>query len=144
LNSRLAQDGDYVRIAFGQAGDRQPRLPRPSPARPAGTVLAESDMLQRGLAAASVRMSRPGVVVLSASFDPGWTATVDGRRQRTEMVAPALVAATVPAGTHQIIFRFRGWQDYPLLFALGAAALLALACTDIRRARAPDVPRTES
>jgi hypothetical protein len=144
LNSRPAQDGDYVRVAYGQAGDRQPRLPRPSPARPAGTVLAESDMLQRGLAAASVRMSRPGVVVLSASFDPGWTATVDGRRQRTEMVAPALVASTVPAGTHQIIFRFRGWQDYPLLFALGAAALLALACTDIRRARAPDVPRTES
>ena len=144
LNSRPAQDGDYVRVAYGQAGDRQPRLPRPSPARPAGTVLAESDVLQRGLAAASVRMSRPGVVVLSASFDPGWTATVDGRRQRTEMVAPALVATTVPAGTHQIIFRFRGWQDYPLLFALGAAALLALACTDIRRARAPDVPRTES
>jgi hypothetical protein len=144
LNSRPAQDGDYVRVAYGQAGDRQPRLPRPSPARPAGTVLAESDVLQRGLAAASVRMSRPGVVVLSASFDPGWTATVDGRRQRTEMVAPALVATTVPAGTHQIIFRFRGWQDYPLLFALGAAALLALACTDIRRAQAPDVPRTES
>ncbi len=143
LNSRLAQDGDYLRIAYGQAGDRQPRLPRPSRARPAGTVLAESDKLQQGLAAASVRMSRAGVVVLSASFDPGWTATVDGRRQRTEMVAPALVATTVPAGTHQIIFRFRGWQDYPLLFALGAAALLALACTDIRRARAPDVARTE-
>ena len=144
LNSRLAQDGDYLRIAYGQAGDRQPRLPRPSRARPAGTVLAESDKLQQGLAAASVRMSRAGVVVLSASFDPGWTATVDGRRQRTEMVAPALVATTVPAGTHQIIFRFRGWQDYPLLFALGAAALLALAGTDIRRARAPDVARTES
>ena len=143
LNSRLAQDGDYLRIAYGQAGDRQPRLPRRSRARPAGTVLAESDKLQQGLAAASVRMSRAGVVVLSASFDPGWTATVDGRRQRTEMVAPALVATTVPAGTHRIIFRFRGWQDYPLLFALGAAALLALACTDIRRARAPDVARTE-
>ncbi len=141
LNSRLAQDGDYLRIAYGQAGDREPRLPRPSPARPAGTVLAESDKLQQGLAAASVRMSRAGVVALSASFDPGWTATVDGRRQRTEMVAPALVATTVPAGTHQITFRFRGWQDYPLLFALGAAALVALAYTDIRRARSRSIAR---
>ena len=100
-------------------------------------MLAESDKLQRGLVAASVRMRRAGVVVLSASFDPGWTATVDGRRQRTEMVAPALVATTVPAGTHRIIFRYRGWQDYPLLLAVGAAALVALAYADIRRARSP-------
>ena len=71
----------------------------------------------------------------------GWTATVDGRRQRTEMVAPALVATAVPAGTHQVIFRFRGWHDYPLLFALGAAALLALAYIGIKRARSPGIAR---
>ncbi len=133
LNSRLAQAGDYLRVAYGQPGVRQPRLPQPSPGTPAGTVLAESDKLGQGLAAASVRMRRAGVVVLSASFDPGWTATVDGRSQPTEMVAPALVATTVPAGTHRVVFRYRGWQDYPLLIALGAAALLALAYADIRR-----------
>jgi uncharacterized membrane protein YfhO len=79
--------------------------------------------------------------VLTASFDPGWTATVDGRSQRTEMVAPALVATTVPSGTHRIVFRYRGWQDYPLLFAVGAAALVALAYADIRRARSPGIAR---
>ena len=141
LNSRLAQAGDYLRVAYGRPGDREPRLPQPSPATPAGTVLAESDELQQGLVAARVRMRRAGVAVLSASFDPGWTVTVDGRRQRTEMVAPALVATTVPAGTHRIIFRYRGWQDYPLLFAVGAAALLALAYTDIRRAPSPGIAR---
>ena len=134
LNSRLAQAGDYLRVAYGQPGDREPRLPLLSPATPAGTVLEESDELQHGPVAASVRMRRAGVVVLSASFDPGWTATVDGRRQPAEMVAPALVAAAVPAGTHRIMFRYRGWPDYPLLFAVGAAALLALFYTDIRRA----------
>ncbi len=137
LNSGLAQAGDYLRVAYGRAGGREPRLLPPSPATPAGTALAESDKLQRGLVAASVRMRRAGVVVLSASFDPGWTATVDGRRQRTEMVAPALVATTVPAGTHRVIFRYRGWQDYPLLLAVGAAALVAFAYADVRRARSP-------
>jgi len=102
-------------------------------------MLAESDQLQQGMVAATVRMRRPGVVALSASFDPGWTATVDGHPQRTEMVAPALVATTVPTGGHRIVFRYRGWQDYPLLFALGAAALLAVAYTDIRRARPPGI-----
>jgi Bacterial membrane protein YfhO len=146
LNSRLAQGGDYLRVAYGQPGDREPRLAQPSPATPAGTVLAQSDQLQQGRVAASVRMRRAGVVVLSASFDPGWTATVDGRRQRTEMVAPALLATTVNAGAHRIIFRYRGWQDYPLLFALGAATLLALAYTDIGRARSRRVrvPRSWS
>jgi hypothetical protein len=48
------------------------------------------------------------------------------------MVAPALVATTVPAGTHRIIFRYRGWPNYPLLFGIVAAALLALAYTGQR------------
>jgi hypothetical protein len=135
LNSRLAQAGDYLRVAYGQTGDREPRLPRPSTTTQAGTVLAESDKLPQGLVTTTVRMRRPGVVVLSASFDPGWTATVDGRPQRTEMVAPALVATNVPAGTHRITFRFSGWQDYPLLFGIGAAALIALAYADVRRRR---------
>jgi hypothetical protein len=141
LHSHLAQHGDYLRVAYGRPGGRAPRLPELSPTTPAGTVPTESDRLQHGRIAASVRMRRSGIVVLSASFDPGWTATVDGHRQRTEMVAPALVATTVPAGTHRIIFRYRGWQDYPLLFALGAAALVALVYTDIRRARSARIAR---
>jgi hypothetical protein len=139
LNSRLAQAGDYLRVAYGQPGGRESPLPQTSPATPAGTLPAESDKLQQGLVAAIVRMRRAGVVVLSASFDPGWTATVDGRRQRTEMVAPALVATTVPKGTHRIIFSYRGRQNYLLLFAVGAAALVALVLTDIRRARSPGI-----
>jgi uncharacterized membrane protein YfhO len=72
-------------------------------------------------------MDRAGVVVLSASYDPGWTASVDGRPQRTLMVAPALVATRVPAGTHRIVFRYRGYSNYPLLFAISAATLILIA-----------------
>jgi uncharacterized membrane protein YfhO len=89
-------------------------------------VVAQADHLAAGRAAATVVMHRRGVVVLSASFDPGWTATVDGRTQPTEMVAPALVATTVPAGTHRVVFRYSGFRGYPLLFAISAATLLML------------------
>jgi hypothetical protein len=141
LKSGLPQAGGYLRVAYGPPGDHESSLSQAPVSSMAGRVLTESDELQHGLATASVRMRRAGVVVLSASFDPGWTATVDGRRQPTEMVAPALVATTVPAGTHQITFHYRGWRGYPLLFALGAAALAALAYADIRRARCPGIAR---
>jgi hypothetical protein len=133
LNARLAEAGEYLRVAYGRPGGREPALQPPAPAAPAGTLSAETDQLERGMAAASVRMRRAGVVVLSASFDPGWTATVDGRRAPTEMVAPAVVATSVPAGTHRIVFRYRGWPDYPILFAIGATTLIGLAYVDIRR-----------
>ncbi len=135
LNGRLAQAGDYLGVASGQPGAREPPLPELLPGTPPGAVSAQSDRLPAGLTAATVRMRRAGVVVLSASYDPGWTATVDGRRQRTEMVAPALVATPVPPGTHRIVFRYRGWPDYPVLFALGAVALIGLASAELRRAR---------
>ena len=80
-------------------------------------------------------MRRPGVVVLSASFDPGWTATIDGHAGPVQMVAPALVGARVPAGVHRILFRYVGFSDYPWLFALSAIALAALLLTDALRRR---------
>ena len=64
------------------------------------------------------------MVVLSASFDPGWTVTVDGRSQPAQMLTPALVATAIPAGTHRVVFSYHGFHGYPLLFA-GAALLLA-------------------
>jgi uncharacterized membrane protein YfhO len=68
---------------------------------------------------------REAVVVLSASFDPGWSVSVDGRPAATEMVMPALVAVTVPPGSHQVVFRYHGFAAYPELFALALLSLLA-------------------
>jgi Bacterial membrane protein YfhO len=136
LHSRLAQEDDYLRVAFGPSNGASRPLPS-EPVQPsAGTVTAETDVLNQGEVSATVKMRQPGVVVLSASFDPGWTVTVDGRPRPTQMVGPALVATTVSAGSHTIIFRYRGFQSYPLLFALSGLALTAVlgahAATKIR------------
>jgi hypothetical protein len=53
------------------------------------------------------------------------------------MVAPALVAVDVPAGTDQVVFRYHGYGDYSLLLALSGLtlAMLAVAPVCARRAR---------
>jgi hypothetical protein len=137
LDSRLAADGAYLSVRYGSAGGGSNRL-TPVPGQSvAGTVLAQRADLNHGRAAATVRMRRPGVAVLSASYDGGWTATVNGRRLPTRMVAPALVAVDVPAGTDHVVFRFHGDGDYPELLALSGLtlAIVALAPTCTKRTR---------
>jgi Bacterial membrane protein YfhO len=136
LGSGLAADGAYLSVRYGSGGG-DGRLPAVRSQSSAGEVSAERVVLDDGEAAATVRMRRPGVVVLSASYDPGWTATVNGRRRPTRMVAPALIAVDVPAGTDHVVFRFHGYGDYPELLALSglALALAAAAPVCLRRAR---------
>jgi hypothetical protein len=42
-----------------------------------------------------------------------------------------MVAVTVPPGTHDIAFRYRGFAGYPELLALAAASLLATAALTV-------------
>jgi hypothetical protein len=135
LHSGLPESGDYLDIDFSGRPAKLPPLPRPSRQASAGNVTSESDNLEQGAVSATVTMRRPGVVVLSASFDDGWTATVDGRPAHTTMVAPALVATDVSAGTHTVAFRYRGYSGYPELFALCALTLAAFAGADATRRR---------
>ena len=127
LDSGLAADGAYVSVSYGPGGGGDDRLPTVRSQSSAGEVSAESADLADGEASATVRMSRPGVVVLSVSYDPGWTATVNGRPEPTLMVAPALVAVDVPAGADHVVFSFHGYGDYPELFALSGLTLAMIA-----------------
>ena len=145
LGSGLAADGAYVGVRYGVDGGGNRRLPTARSQSSAGAVRAQRADLDDGEAAATVRMSRPGVAVLSASYDSGWTATVNGRRRPTRMVAPALVAADVPTGTDRIVFRFHGYGDYPELLALSGLtlAMLGIAPVCVRRARRRRTGRRE-
>jgi Bacterial membrane protein YfhO len=127
LRSGLAADSAYLGVRYGTGGGGDDRLPPVPSQSSAGRVNAERADLADGEASATVRMRRPGVAVLSVSYDPGWTATVNGRREPTRMVAPALVAVDVPAGTDHVVFRFHGYGDYPALFVLSVLTLATAA-----------------
>ena len=150
LDSGLAADGAYVSVSYGSGGGGNDRLPTVRSQSSAGVVSAESADLDDGEASATVRMSRPGVVVLSASYDPGWTATVNGRPEPTLMVAPALVAVDVPAGADRVVFSFREHGDYPELFALSGLTLALIAAAPAclwyarRRREAGEAPQEDS
>jgi uncharacterized membrane protein YfhO len=80
-------------------------------------------------------------VVLSASYDPGWHAAVDGHTVPTVMVAPALVGVVVGPGTHTVTFRYGGYGSYDVLFMLALAVFVVMAAAPslaraVRRRRA--------
>jgi hypothetical protein len=138
LDSGLAADGAYLGVRYDtDGGGGASRVPAAPSQALAGAVRVQHADLGDGRASATVQMRRPGVAVLSASYDPGWTATVNGQPQRTRMVAPALIAVDVPAGTSHVTFHFHGYSDYPAWLALGALtlAIIAIAPIYLRRAR---------
>lgn len=120
LRSPLPGEGVYPTIAFDGKASAAPTLVAGSTKIGSpGTVRIFHNDLVQGEASATVFTSRTAVVLLKASFDPGWTVTVDGQSAATEMVAPALVGVTVSPGNHVVVFRYRGFSSYPLLFIVG-------------------------
>jgi uncharacterized membrane protein YfhO len=75
------------------------------------------------------------MVVLSASFDPGWHATVDGVAATPVMVAPALVAVSVGPGTHTVAFDYVGAGFVAPLMVVSAVALVGAVVPGWRRRR---------
>lgn len=64
----------------------------------------------------------PALLVLSDSFYPGWTATVDGRPAAIKAVNGLFRGVVTPAGEHEVIFTFEptGWRTGLFLAAAGA------------------------
>lgn len=144
LTSPLPLEGRYLTVHWGSRRQTPVSYAGGGTVH-AGTVVRERDDLTRGEVSATVRMRRSGLLVLSASFDPGWQVRVDGNTHRPIMVAPALPAVRLPPGTSTVTFRYRAPGDVVPLLAVSGAWLLLLAGWAARegfryRAR-PPIPR---
>lgn len=144
LRSALPGQRRYLTVAYAGARAAPPTTPgRASTTRPPGTVLTTRASLADCTASATVRPRRPAVVVLSASYDPGWSATIDGRPAAVQIVTPALTAIAAPPGTHRITFRYTGFGNYPELLALALLALTAAAALTRRRTASAASPASD-
>jgi hypothetical protein len=109
---------------------------------PPGHVLVEHADLENGTASAVVRANRRATVVLSASYDVGWGATVDGHPAPTVMVAPALVGVDVGPGVHTVRFSYGGYGSYAALFLLALAVFVTLGVAPIAWRRVVQARKT--
>jgi hypothetical protein len=143
LQSALPSENRTLTVAFNGQGAAPPTASAFSRLHGApGQVVLERDDLTDGNVVATVTSHRTSVVVLSASYDPGWTVTVDGRAAHTEMVAPALVGVTVSKGSHRIVFRYAGFGSYDALWLVSLGVIVVLAAGPTlwdRRRRPPAV-----
>jgi hypothetical protein len=127
LESPLLEEQRDLTVAFNGNGASPPTDDHPAlSAGPPGHVVVEHANLTQGRASAVVHLRRRATVVLSASYDPGWTATVDGQPKPTVMVAPALVGVVVGPGNHTVTFAYGGYGSYVALFVLAVAVFVVL------------------
>jgi hypothetical protein len=138
LRSPLPGEGRTLLVDYAGAPPPAPRARAGPPGASAGgRVVSEDARLAEGTAEAVVQMRREAVVVLSASFDPGWHVTVDGRAATALMVAPALVAVEVGPGIHRVVFSYRGFGGEAPLLAAAPLVLAGVGLIDRRRRRRP-------
>jgi hypothetical protein len=138
LGSPLLEEQRDLTVAFNGQAAAAPTATDASALRGTpGRVVAEHADLANGTASAVVHTTRRSTVVLSASYDPGWRATVNGRPAPTVMVAPALVGVVVGPGVHTVTFSYAGYGSYTALLVLAFVVLagLALAPLGWRRLR---------
>jgi hypothetical protein len=128
LDSSALADAQDKTVAFNGGAPSPPTSPgRTALTGPPGHVVVEHVNLAQGNASAVVKTNRRASVVLSASYDPGWTVTVNGQPEPTVMVAPALVGVDVAPGMHTVRFSYGGYGRYTLLFLLALLVFVALA-----------------
>ena len=128
LGSPLLEEQRDLTVAFnGQAAAVPTATDAAALRGTPGRVVAEHADLANGTARAVVHTTRRSTVVLSASYDPGWHATVNGRPAPTVMVAPALVGVVVGPGVHTVTFSYAGYGSYTPLFVLAVVVLAVLA-----------------
>ncbi len=103
----------------------EPYLSRVDP-DPSETVEVTLDEPQRVELTAVLKS--PGLVVVADQFYPGWKVSVDGQPAEILRTNRAMRGVALPAGTHQLVFRYEplSFQLGLVLSVLGLTALLSL------------------
>jgi Flp pilus assembly protein TadD len=134
MESQALQQLRFPTVAFNGAAAALPTLDTTSSSSAAaGIVTTQSALLDDGTFSGQVTATRRAVVLLKATYEPGWQVSVDGLSAQPIMVAPSFVGVTVPPGTHSIVFRFATYPFYAPLLAVGVLTLLALIFVPRRR-----------
>ena len=148
VRSDLAARSRYLTVGFAGSPAPAPTVTlgtdhgvaRP-PASTPGRMISSRVALGAGYASAVIDARRVAVVVLKASYDPGWQVSVDGRAATTQMIAPAYVGVVVSRGRHVVTFTYKSDAHIGvLLLVLLGSALLCIA--RFRYARSPSAPRS--
>ena len=127
LSSGLVGAHMVPTVAFGGRPPAAPTLgPGQVPRAPPGTVEDPYARIEDGVFGGTVRMTRPGVVLVSVSYDPRFAATVDGAEVPTQMLAPGVVGIPVGSGTHRVELAYAAYPYYLELWLVGLAAILGL------------------
>src|SRR5690606_21932183 len=92
------------------------------PAEPGGQGQAMIERIEANRVHVRVQTDRPAYVVLADPDYPGWVATVDGEPAESATAYGLFRAVTVPAGEHEVVWRFQP----PLACAGAVVSLLAL------------------
>jgi len=95
-----------------------PDRPLAEGAEPAGTATIVVDDPERVEVATTSNES--AYLVLADTFDPGWSATIDGKSVPIRPAYVAFRAVFLPSGTHRVVFIYR-----PAGFATGLTASIA-------------------
>ncbi len=75
-----------------------------------------------------IDVAEPGVLLLTMTYDEGWSAWVDGKPAKVHNISGALCGVSLSAGKHEIVMKYKTeGLNYGIAISLGALALLLCA-----------------
>ncbi|SIO61045.1 membrane protein YfhO [Singulisphaera sp. GP187] len=103
-----------------------PTRPLPVDAQVSGTATIARELPE--LVEVRTESNGPAYLILADTFDPGWSATIDGREVPIRAAYVAFRAVFVPAGAHTVLFRYQpaGFRLGLTITGLGLLAGVAL------------------
>jgi hypothetical protein len=123
LSGDKAAFGPALEVKSGSAAGT-----RLQPAQPVGITSYTADRVDL-----AVPDGPAGVLVLTDTYGPGWTATVDGVDTPVAPVDLAFRGVVVPAGAHQDVLRYVPVATYAGIALAGLALVVALGLAEVVR-----------